>query len=90
MTDRRPVLPRGVRLHWDTVRDVPVLLGPERAIFLDPTAHAVLSNIDGRRTEGQIVDRLSAHYNAPAEQIRTDVADLLDDLFGKRLMDFGD
>ena len=32
---RVPVLPRGVRLHWDRVREVWVLLAPERAMKLD-------------------------------------------------------
>ena len=39
--DVRPVLPRGVRLHFDAVRGAWTLVAPERAILLDvdlPTA----------------------------------------------------
>ncbi len=38
-----PLLPRGVRLHDDRVRGVPVLLGPERAVILDAIGQAILS-----------------------------------------------
>ena len=41
-----PFLPRGVRLHQDLVRGVPVLLGPETALMLDPVGQAVLAEVD--------------------------------------------
>ena len=42
-----PVLPRGVRLHWDVVRSALVLLAPERALMLDAVGHAILSRTKG-------------------------------------------
>lgn len=82
-----PSLPRGVRLHFDKVRDAWVLLAPERAVTLDPIGHAILSEVDGRRSFGEIIDDLSAKYNAPVEQIQEDSAGFLDALCNRRFVD---
>ena len=42
-----PKLPRGVRLHFDQVREAHVLLAPERAFNVDGNAVAVLQLVDG-------------------------------------------
>ena len=75
-----PALPRGVRLHFDRVRDKWVLLAPERAVTLDPIGHAILQEVDGQRSFSQIVEALAAKYQAPAEQIASDSAGFLSDL----------
>lgn len=75
-----PYLPRGVRLHHDTVRDQTVLLGPERTLTLDAIATAVLRELDGERSIAQIALDLSARYGAPADQIAGDVQAMLSDL----------
>ena len=67
--DDIPFLPRGVRLHFDTVRDTWVLLAPERVLKLDAVAAAVLAELDGKRTFGEITAALAAGYNAPEAQI---------------------
>jgi len=85
--DPIPRLPRGVRLHDDRVRGVPVLLGPERALILDEIGAAILAEIDGTRT-GAIVARLAARYDAPAAEIGADVRAFLDDLQRQRLVDY--
>lgn len=72
-----PSLPRGVRLHFDRLRDTWVLLAPERAVTLDQTGHAVPSRVDGTRNLGQIVRDLAATYNAPEDQIAGDSAAFL-------------
>ncbi|MEO0359709.1 MAG: pyrroloquinoline quinone biosynthesis peptide chaperone PqqD [Pseudomonadota bacterium] len=82
-----PYLPRGVRLHWDKVRETHVLLGPERALMLDQIAHAILSRVDGAASEAAIVDDLSTTFGAPRDQVAGDVAAFLDDLAGKRLLE---
>ncbi|MEM8958412.1 MAG: pyrroloquinoline quinone biosynthesis peptide chaperone PqqD [Pseudomonadota bacterium] len=82
-----PALPRGVRLHFDKVRDAWVLLAPERAVTLDPIGHAILSEVDGRRSFGEIIQELSAKYNAPADQIREDSGGFLDALCNRRFLD---
>ncbi|MEM7269051.1 MAG: pyrroloquinoline quinone biosynthesis peptide chaperone PqqD [Pseudomonadota bacterium] len=85
-----PALPRGVRLHWDKVRDTHVLLGPERALMLDPIAHAILSRVDGKATEAAICDDLAATFGAPRDQVGADVAAMLRDLADKRLVELSD
>jgi pyrroloquinoline quinone biosynthesis protein D len=82
-----PALPRGVRLHFDKVRDMWVLLAPERAVTLDQVGHAVLSEVDGTRSFGEIVADLAAKYNAPEEQIAKDSAGFLGALRDRRFLD---
>ncbi|WP_425093596.1 pyrroloquinoline quinone biosynthesis peptide chaperone PqqD [Tropicimonas sp. S265A] len=82
-----PVVPRGVRLHEDKVRDRWVLLAPERTITLDPIGHAILSEIDGKASFGAIVNALAAKYSAPAEQIAADAGEYLQGLADRRILD---
>ncbi len=85
-----PLLPRGVRRHFDKVRGVPVLLGPERVLMLDEIGCAILDQVDGVSTLDQISAKLAEIYNAPKEDISTDVADFLTDLGNKKLVDSTD
>lgn len=85
--DAVPSLPRGVRRHFDTVRGVPVLLGPERVLMLDQIGCAVLDQVDGSASIDAIADRLAALYDAPKPDIAADVTDYLTDLADKRLLD---
>lgn len=82
-----PALPRGVRLHHDKIRDAWVLLAPERAVTLDQVALAVLNEIDGKRSFGDITQALAAKYNAPEEQIAKDSAGFLTALRDRRFLD---
>ena len=82
-----PALPRGVRLHFDKVRDTWVLLAPERAITLDAIGHAILSEVDGTRSFGEITGTLAERYAAPAGQIAEDSAGFLDALRNRRFLD---
>lgn len=82
-----PRLPRGVRLHQDRVRGVPVLLGPERALILDEIGAAILAELDGTALD-EIVARLALRYDAPVAEIGADVRDFLDDLQAQRLVDY--
>lgn len=82
-----PVLPRGVRLHFDKVRDTWVLLAPERAVTLDEISYAILCVVDGARSFGDITDHLAEKYNAPAEQIAKDSGNLLHALQARRFLD---
>ncbi len=88
--DRVPLLPRGVRLHHDPVRDAPVLLGPERALMLDEIGHAILSEVDGVRTLDQIAAHLAEAYEAPKEEVAADMAAFLDDLADRQLIWYRD
>lgn len=82
-----PVLPRGVRTHFDRVRQTDVLLGPERVLMLDQIGVAVLSRIDGAAPVAQIVDDLATAYDAPRDMIEGDVLAYLTDLAEKRLLE---
>jgi pyrroloquinoline quinone biosynthesis protein D len=83
--DARPALLRGVRTHWDKVRGTWVLLAPERALELDEVAAAILAETDGRATFSEIVARLAAKYNAPAERIAGDARVFLAGLIMRRM-----
>lgn len=82
-----PFLPRGVRTHWDRVRNTHVLLGPERVLMLDPVGEAILGALDNARNIGEIAGDLAARYNAPEDQIRDDMLEYLTDLADKRLVE---
>lgn len=75
-----PRLAAGVRLQHDTARGRWVLLAPERVVVPDETAVDVLRCLDGTRSVAQVVAALAQDYDAPAEQIRADVVELLEDL----------
>lgn len=81
-----PYLPRGVRLHRDTVRGQVVLLGPERTLTLDAIAEAVLRELDGTRTIAEIALELATRYGAPADQIAGDIQAMLGDLHDRWLV----
>ena len=85
-----PALPRGVRLHWDKVRETNVLLGPERALMLDQIAFEILKRVDGETSEAAISADLAETFGAPLDQVSGDVAAFLADLADKRLMEAHD
>ena len=87
LTTDIPSLPRGVRLHFDKVRETWVLLAPERAVTLDGIGHAILSEVDGQRNFGEIAKALSDKFGAPVEQIMQDSSDFLTALRNRRFLD---
>jgi pyrroloquinoline quinone biosynthesis protein D len=82
-----PIIPRGVRLHEDKVRGMWVLLAPERTINLDPIGLAILQEVDGTRSFGDLVALLAAKYDAPVDQITGDVAEFITGLADRRIME---
>ncbi len=82
-----PVLPRGVRLHWDGVRAAHVLLAPERTLMLDEIGHAILSRVDGVTPLSELAAGLAADFDAPIAEVEPDVADFLQGLAKERLVD---
>jgi len=78
-----PRLPRGVRLSPDRTRGGTVLLAPEKAVRLDDIGVAILTRVDGVASFGAIVSGLAADYNAPVDQIRSDVQRFLTSLRGR-------
>jgi len=72
----RPRLVTGARLRYDEVREEHVLLIPEGAVRLNPTAADVLELCDGERSLDDIVGALSARYQGA--DVRDDVVELVD------------
>ena len=72
----RPRLVTGARLRYDEVREEHVLLIPEGAVRLNPTAAEVLELCDGERSLDDIVDALAARYEGA--DVRDDILELVD------------
>jgi pyrroloquinoline quinone biosynthesis protein D len=72
----RPRLVTGARLRYDEVREEHVLLVPEGAVRLNPTAAEVLGLCDGERSLDDIVGALSARYEGA--DLGADVRELVD------------
>ncbi|GAA0587117.1 pyrroloquinoline quinone biosynthesis peptide chaperone PqqD [Kribbella sandramycini] len=81
--DPRPVLRRGVRLSYDSVRSAWVVLHPEGVLMPNATATAVLELCDGERSLSEIAKLLGDTYaDVRPEQIRA----LLDRLADKQVI----
>ena len=80
----RPRLVTGARLQYDDVRDEHVLLVPEGAVRLNPSAAAVLELCDGERSLDEIVSALSERYEG--SELRDDVQALVDGLTQRGLV----
>jgi coenzyme PQQ biosynthesis protein PqqD len=71
----RPRLARRALLRRDDVREVDLVLLPERVLKLNPTAAVVLRLCDGSRTVGDLVTELGTRYEGG--DLRADVTSLL-------------
>jgi pyrroloquinoline quinone biosynthesis protein D len=81
-----PTLAPHVQLRHDARRSQWVLLAPERVIVLDEMAHAVVSLLDGQRSEDAIAASLARDYDATPEKIAADLREFLEELRGKGLV----
>ncbi len=79
-----PRLANHARLGKDRVTGAAVLLAPETALTLNPTATEVLKLCDGQRSVQEIVKSLADRFDAPEDVLSEDVQQLLD-----RLVDRG-
>jgi pyrroloquinoline quinone biosynthesis protein D len=80
----RPRLVTGARLSYDDVREEHVLLIPEGAVRLNPTAAQVLELCDGERSLDDIAGVLSERYDGA--DVRDDVVELVDAMAQKGLL----
>jgi pyrroloquinoline quinone biosynthesis protein D len=80
----RPRLVTGARLSYDDVREEHILLIPEGAVLLNPTAAQVLELCDGERSVDDIVGALSERYDGA--DLRDDVEELVDAMAQKGLL----
>lgn len=74
----RPRLATGARLQYDEVRHEHLLLVPEGAVQLNPTAAEVLELCDGERSLDDIVAALTERY--AGADVRDDVAGMIEAL----------
>jgi pyrroloquinoline quinone biosynthesis protein D len=79
-----PRLVTGARLRYDEVREEHLLLVPEGAVRLNPSAAHVLELCDGLRTVDEIVDVLSARYDGA--DLGADVRELVDGMAERGLL----
>jgi pyrroloquinoline quinone biosynthesis protein D len=79
-----PRLVTGARLRYDDVREEHLLLVPEGAVRLNPSAAQVLELCDGQRSVDDIVDVLSARYDGA--DLGADVRELVDGMAERGLL----
>jgi pyrroloquinoline quinone biosynthesis protein D len=80
----RPRLVTGARLRYDEVREEHLLLVPEGAVRLNPTAAQVLELCDGERSVDDIVGVLAERYEGA--DVGDDVRELVDAMTQKGLL----
>jgi pyrroloquinoline quinone biosynthesis protein D len=91
MTDAaawKPRLARKARLHVDRVGGKELLLFPEAALSLNPTAAAIVRLCDGERTTAAIIAELSRRFaDRAAATLDRDVRGFLDTLRERGLLE---
>jgi pyrroloquinoline quinone biosynthesis protein D len=83
-TDDLTAIPRlatKAMLKHDSVRDVELLLLPERVVLLNKSGAAILGLCDGSRTVRQLVDQLEHDFEAT--DLTSDVMSFLQDASGR-------
>jgi pyrroloquinoline quinone biosynthesis protein D len=76
-----PRLATKAMLKHDNVRDVELLLLPERVVLLNKSGAAILGLCDGSRTVQQLVDQLELDFEAT--DLGNDVLSFLEDASGR-------
>ncbi|MGI9336636.1 MAG: pyrroloquinoline quinone biosynthesis peptide chaperone PqqD [Gammaproteobacteria bacterium] len=71
----------GYRFQFEPAQDAHVLLYPEGMIKLSQSAGAILAQVDGARSAGDIVDALKAQF--PGADLEDDVRGFLTEALGK-------
>jgi pyrroloquinoline quinone biosynthesis protein D len=87
--DMRPKLSPRARVQTDKVTGNPVVLYPEGVLMLNPTGHAIVSLCTGEVTFREIVEKLAARYKISTEEISPQVADYLNRLRERNLLETG-
>jgi pyrroloquinoline quinone biosynthesis protein D len=78
-----PAMPPYIKLRHDAGRGRWLILAPERIFEPDDIAVEVLKLCDGARTVADIANTLAKEYNAPKEEVLTDIIAMLQDLADK-------
>ena len=82
----RPKLAPHRRLRFDEARKSWTIQAPERVFLLDEIAYAIVSRCDGEKSLGDIVDELSASFEAPRDIVAGDVTKLVQEFADKGVM----
>jgi len=77
--ERRPRLGKGIKLHHNRDGGV-MLLVPEGALVLNPSAAVALELADGKHTLTEIVDAIVERFDVSADGARDDFEALFDRL----------
>jgi pyrroloquinoline quinone biosynthesis protein D len=80
----RPRLATGARLRYDEVREEHLLLVPEGAVRLNPSAVEVLELCDGERSVDEIVGVLATRHEGA--DLDADVRELVDGMAERGLL----
>jgi pyrroloquinoline quinone biosynthesis protein D len=83
--DARPTFGKGVRLRREP-DGTAMLLVPEGALLLNPSAAAALDLIDGRRTVADIITCLVQAFEIGEDDARADVGSLFDRLVERQTL----
>ena len=83
-----PRLVTGARLRYDEVREEHLLLVPEGAVRLNPTAAEVLGLCDGERSLEDIIVVMTERYHG--SDVSDDVRELVDAMTQRGLLVDGD
>jgi pyrroloquinoline quinone biosynthesis protein D len=83
-----PRLVTGARLRYDEVREEHLLLVPEGAVRLNPTAAEVLGLCDGERSLEDIIVVMTERYHG--SEVSDDVRELVDGMTQRGLLVDGD
>jgi pyrroloquinoline quinone biosynthesis protein D len=86
----RPKLSSRARLQTDKVTGKPIVLYPEGVLMLNPTGHAIVLLCTGKVTFQEIVANLSARYKISAQEISPQVAEYLNRLRERNLLETRD
>jgi pyrroloquinoline quinone biosynthesis protein D len=83
----RPKISARARLQTDKITGKPILLYPEGALMLNPTAHAIVSLCTGQETIEQITSSLATRYQSSASEISVQIDTFLNRLRAKNLLE---
>lgn len=76
-------------MQIDKITGKPVLLYPEGALLLNPTAHSVTLLCNGTETMESIVSQLANRYQGPSGEVASQVENFLNRLRAKNLLELG-
>ena len=82
----RPRFASHVRFKFDKRRGQWVVLAPERLLLPDENSVEILQRCTGEATLADIIDQLSAEFDAPRAEIAADVVALVRDLADRGIL----